>query len=210
MPLSSRSAILCLLVAITGTAACDRQSPAPAQGNLSTTATSDEVTGDEVTGDEVTGAGSNSPAAPQTGLDRSHHGEPAPTVGFTAPDGRSTTLAAFRGKPVLVNLWATWCGPCVAELPTLNAAAAALAGKVHVLAISQDTLKAADVPQFLADHGATALAPYVDDQMALSLGYGATLPTTILFDAAGKEIWRWHGGNDWTGPAAKALFAEAR
>lgn len=162
--------------------------------------------------DEVAPSGNAiaAPAAPQTGIDRSHAGEAAPTVTFKKQDGSPTSLADFRGKPVLMNLWATWCGPCVAELPTLNAAAAALTGKVHVLAISQDTTKAAGVPQFLADHGAKALAPYVDDQMALSLGYGANLPTTILFDSSGKEVWRWHGGNDWSSASARALIAEAR
>lgn len=202
---SSRLAIACLLVAATGIAGCDRQSDAPAQA----TPTANMATTGEVASDEVT-ATAAAPAAPQTGVDRSHRGESAPTASFKGPDGAATTLAAFRGKPVLMNLWATWCGPCVAELPTLNAAAAALDGKVHVLAISQDTQKAAEVPQFLADHGAKALAPYVDDQMALSLGYGANLPTTILFDSTGKEVWRWHGGNEWTSPAATALIAEAR
>lgn len=205
---SSRLAIVCLLLAATGIAACDRQSPAPAQANVvDATAT----TADEVTSDEATAPAATTPAAatPQTGIDRSHKGEAAPATTFKGPDGKPTTLAAFQGKPVLMNLWATWCGPCVAELPTLNAAAAALDGKVHVLAISQDTQKAASVPQFLADHGAKALAPYVDDQMALSLGYGANLPTTILFDSTGKEVWRWHGGNEWTSPAARALIAEA-
>jgi thiol-disulfide isomerase/thioredoxin len=204
LPSSSRVAIASLLLAATGISGCDRQSAAPAQGNAATT---DEVTSGEVTSGEA--GGSAAPAAPQIGIDRSHRGDPAPTISFTAPDGKPTTLAAFRGKPVLMNLWATWCGPCVAELPTLNAAAASYADKVHVLAISQDTQKAADVPQFLNDHGATALAPYVDDQMGLSLGYGANLPTTILFDSTGKEVWRWHGGNDWTSARSKALIAEA-
>ncbi|TPG15411.1 TlpA family protein disulfide reductase [Sphingomonas oligophenolica] len=203
---SSRLAIASLLIAATGIAGCDRQSDAPAQANVADATT---ATADDLSSDEVVSANSAAPAAPLTGIDRSHKGDAAPTAEFKAPDGKPTTLAAFRGKPVLLNLWATWCGPCVAELPTLNAAAAALDGKVAVLAISQDTQNTKRVPQFLADHGATALAPYVDDQMALSLGYGANLPTTILFDSAGKEVWRWHGGNDWTSPAVRALIAEA-
>ncbi|MDQ2892113.1 MAG: TlpA family protein disulfide reductase [Pseudomonadota bacterium] len=207
--LSSRLAIASLLITATGIAGCDRQSDAPAQANRADANPAGANPAGAVSSDEVASSDVASPAAPQTGIDRSHHGEPAPTAAFKAPDGTTTTLAAFRGKPVLLNLWATWCGPCVAELPTLNAAAASLQGRVAVLAISQDTQNAAKVPQFLADHGATALAPYVDDQMALSLGYGANLPTTILFDAAGKEVWRWHGGNDWTSRGATALIAEA-
>lgn len=202
---SSRLAIASLLMLATGIAGCDRQSAGNAQANLATPA-NDEVMSDEVTA----GANAAAPAMPATGIDRSHAGEAEPSISFKKPDGTPTTLADFRGRPVLMNLWATWCGPCVAELPTLNAAAAALEGKVHVLAISQDTAKAATVPQFLADHGAKALAPYVDDQMGLSLGYGANLPTTILFDSTGKEVWRWHGDNDWSSPSAKALIAEAK
>lgn len=204
---SSRLAIACLLVAATGIAGCDRQSAVPAQANLADAngAAPNGVTSGEATG----GDAAATTATPQTGIDRSHRGEAAPTAAFKGPDGKPTTLAAFKGTPVLMNLWATWCGPCVAELPTLNAAAASLQGKVAVIAVSQDTQNAAKVPGFLADHGATALSPYVDDQMALSLGYGANLPTTILFDAAGREVWRWHGGNDWSAAAAKALIAEA-
>ncbi|PMW91389.1 thioredoxin, partial [Pseudomonas sp. FW215-R2] len=67
-------------------------------------------------------------------IDRSHKGEAAPTVSFEGPDGKPMTLAAFTGKPVLVNLWATWCGPCVKEMPTLDAAAAT----IPVATISQD------------------------------------------------------------------------
>lgn len=187
---SARVAIACLL-ALTA-AGCDRQSAAPGQANV-TAASPDEATG--------------SASAALVGVDRSHKGEAAPTTMFKDAAGKPTSLAAFRGKPVLVNLWATWCGPCVAELPTLEALAKS--GKVRVAAISQDTSAAAKVPSFLKDHGAPSLVPYLDDTMALSLGWNANLPTTILFDSAGKEVWRWNGGNDWNSPAAAKLIAEA-
>ena len=54
-------------------------------------------------------------------FDRSHKGEAAPAYGFADPTGKQTTLAAYKGTPVLLNLWATWCAPCVAEMPTLDA-----------------------------------------------------------------------------------------
>ena len=191
---SARVAIVCLL-ALTA-AGCDRQSPPPEQANAQANATA-------ASPDEATGATSTA----QIGVDRSHKGDAAPATVFKDAAGKPTTLAAFKGKPVLVNLWATWCGPCVAELPTLEALAKS--GKVRVAAISQDTGAAAKVPAFLKEHGAPTLTPYLDDKMALSTGWSANLPTTILFDSAGKEVWRWNGGNDWNSAAAAKLIAEA-
>ena len=109
---------------------------------------------------------------------------------------------------MLVNLWATWCGPCVAELPTLGKLAQA--GTVRVVAISLDMLATDKVPGLLKVQGAAGLGPYVDAKMALSLAYGTNLPTTILFDSSGKEVWRWNGGNDWSSATAAKLIAEAR
>ncbi|MGR6330622.1 TlpA family protein disulfide reductase [Sphingomonas sp. XXL09] len=182
-------------------AGCDRQSAGNAQANAATADNAAAPSPDEAAPAATT-------AAARTGVDRSHAGAPAPAATFAGPDGKSTSLAAFRGKPVLVNLWATWCGPCVAELPTLGKLAQA--GTVRVVAISQDMQATDKVPAFLKDHGAAALAPYVDAKMALSLAYGTNLPTTILFDSAGKEVWRWNGGNDWSSAAAAKLIAEAR
>jgi thiol-disulfide isomerase/thioredoxin len=194
----SRVAIVCLL-ALTA-AGCDRQSQGSGQANAQadTSANASVASADEATG---------TTAAAMVGVDRSHKGEAAPATVFKDGAGKPTTLAAFRGKPVLVNLWATWCGPCVAELPTLEALAKG--GTVRVAPISQDTVAAAKVPDFLKEHGAPSLTAYLDDKMALSLGWNANLPTTILFDAAGKEVWRWNGGNNWNAPPAAKLIAEA-
>jgi thiol-disulfide isomerase/thioredoxin len=74
------------------------------------------------------------------GLDRSHKGEAAPTVKFKNPDGGDFDLGKFKGSPVLVNLWASWCAPCIKELPTLQKLEQAQAdeGKLGIIAISQD------------------------------------------------------------------------
>lgn len=198
--MSCRSAIPCLL-AVLATSACDR-TPAPSQASPdNAAAAASDATARAP--DEAT-----APAVPVAALDRSHRGETPPAVAFAAPDGKSVTLASFKGKPVLVNLWATWCVPCVVELPTLDKAARALAGKTMVLAISQDT-DAAKVAPFLAGRK-LALAPYVDAKMALSLAYQANLPMTIMIGSDGREVWRRLGGVDWTGPEARALIAEAR
>ncbi|MFZ3482785.1 TlpA family protein disulfide reductase [Sphingomonas sp. 3-13AW] len=151
-------------------------------------------------------AGSEAPQAAGT-VDRSHKGEAAPDVAFEGPDGVATSLAAFRGAPVLVNLWATWCAPCIKEMPTLDALAGE--GKLKVVAVSQDLEGRKAAAPFLAKHGWTKLAAYADPTLGLSTGLNANLPTTILYDAAGKELWRVQGAMEWTDPEARALLGEA-
>lgn len=141
-------------------------------------------------------------------VERSHHGEPAPDVSFLDSSGKKVALSDFRGKPVLVNLWATWCAPCVAEMPTLEALARS--GTIRIVAVSEDLGGASKVAPFFKTHGFTALQPYLDPTLALGTALGVNLPTTILYDAQGHEIWRETGGYDWSGPAAKTLIAEAR
>lgn len=186
-------------------AGCDRKSPAPEQANV---VTANAVSADEVASgpapDEATG-----PATSTEKLDRSHKGETGPTVAFTAPDGKSVTLASFKGKPLLLNMWATWCAPCVAEMPMLDAAAKSLEGKVKVIAVSQDLQGVEKVTPFFAAKKFTTLKPYLDPKLGLSLAYQANLPTTILYDSAGKEVWRMTGGYEWNTPAAAKLIAEA-
>jgi thiol-disulfide isomerase/thioredoxin len=149
---------------------------------------------------------------PAKGIDRSHKGQAAPAATFIAPDGDDIGLADLRG-PVLVNLWATWCAPCVKELPTLNRLARShdQDGALGVVAVSQDTGPQASVEAFMAKLKVEDLGVYHDPKMALSaaLGPDTVLPTTILFDANGKEVWRYVGDLDWTGPEAAKLLAEA-
>ncbi|WP_440978719.1 TlpA family protein disulfide reductase [Sphingomonas pseudosanguinis] len=201
--MSSRTVIACLLGLMV--AGCDKQSPAPEQA---ANTASGEVSSGEVTDGEVTAAPAPEAPKPAGAVDRAHKGKAAPTLGFTTLDGKPATLADFRGKPVLVNLWATWCGPCVAEMPTLAATAERLKGKVAVIAVSQDLDGAAKVTPFLAGRKLDALPVYLDPKLGLSTHYRANLPTTILYDATGKEIWRVTGGFDWAGAEAQKLLAE--
>jgi thiol-disulfide isomerase/thioredoxin len=144
-------------------------------------------------------------AMPEGGaIDRSHKGEAAPKLSFLDPADKPTTLASFTGKPVLVNLWATWCGPCIKELPTLDAAAAT----ITVATISQDKDRAT-VATFLAAHPYPRLKAYLDKDTGLSLAFNASLPMSVLYDSTGHEVWRTMGGMDWTSTKAKALLAEA-
>ncbi len=145
------------------------------------------------------------------GVDRSHKGQPAPDATFKDRDGSDVSLADFAGTPVLVNLWATWCAPCVKELPTLDR----LSGTrkdMTILAVSQDMGPHASVEAFLKEKKIAGLDAYQDSNMGLSgaLGPETVLPTTILYDGSGKEVWRFVGDLDWTGPEAARLLAEAK
>ncbi len=175
--------IVLLLIGLLG-AGCDRQKP----------------------GSEQAAPG---PAASARGIDRSHRGEAAPSVGFRSPDGSDTDLASFRGTPVLVNLWASWCAPCVRELPTLDRLAAARDGELAVIAVSQDTGPQSSVEAFLEAHNIVNLGAFQDSEMGLTSALGVqVMPTTLLYDAAGREVWRFTGDLDWTGAEAEKLLAE--
>lgn len=143
------------------------------------------------------------------GVHRDRRGYAPPAAEFDDPDGTPAKLAQFKGKPVLVNLWATWCAPCVKELPTLDKLAKT--GAVSVVAVSEDNAPHASVVAFLKAQKISMLKPYQDPQMALSgaLGPETVLPTSILIGADGKEVWRYVGDFDWTSQQAAKLLAEA-
>jgi thiol-disulfide isomerase/thioredoxin len=148
------------------------------------------------------------PSAP--GLSRANAGKAAPDTAFTDPDGEEVSIAHFAGKPLLVNLWASWCVPCVKELPTLQKLRDEQQD-VQVISISQDMGPSASVAAFLDKHKVSDFAAYQDSKMAISGALGAEiLPTTVLYDAKGKEIWRFVGDLDWTGAEAAKLLAEAK
>lgn len=150
---------------------------------------------------------------PGAGLDRSHQGQAAPNAVFKDPDGEAVDFKEFRGRPLLVNLWASWCAPCVKELPTLDALARAHSadGSLGVIAVSQDSAPQASVAAFLGTHHIGTLGAYHDPDMKLSSAYDAQiLPMSVYYDKYGRERWRFVGDLDWTGEKAKALLSEAR
>lgn len=159
-------------------------------------------------------SGGETKAAPDIALfqhkvDRANAGKRAPAAVFRGPDDAPVTLAAFKGKPLLVNLWATWCAPCVAEMPTLDALAARQEGRMTVIAVAQDLQGAEIVDPWFQKAGLKALQPYLDPQNGLLDDANSALPTSIYYDANGREIWRVVGAIDWQGDEAKALLAEA-
>src|SRR5437868_2989906 len=148
-------------------------------------------------------------AGPQKGVDRSHKGQSFPKVTFLDEEDQPLGYEPLRGVPTLVNLWATWCAPCVKELPTLESLSKKDSG-LYVATINQDSGPRASVEAFLAQHKLD-LPIYRDPKMAVSaaLGPDTVLPTSILYDANGKEVWRYVGDLDWTSAEAAKLIAEA-
>ena len=136
---------------------------------------------------------------------RNFAGTPLPAMQFRDAAGGTLDLTAQDG-PVLINLWATWCPPCVVELPQLDALAGELAGEVRVITISQDVRGAEVVGPFFAQKGFAKLEPWLDPDAQLSAQFSpeGQLPLTILFDATGKEVLRVAGAYEWDSPAAIA------
>lgn len=136
-------------------------------------------------------------------------GQALPEITILDPEGREVSLAEVAdGEPLLVNLWASWCAPCVKELPTLAALAAR--GGVHVLTLNQDMGPQASVRAFLDGKGLDAIAAWQDPDMAMTDALGVqVMPTTILFDGEGREVWRFVGDKDWSDADSAALLARS-
>ncbi len=149
-------------------------------------------------------------AAPAGAIDRSHKGSELPEFVFSDPSGKQLRLSSLKGQPLLINLWATWCAPCVAELPTLEALAVKHDGKLKVLTISQDGPKSDKVAAFLAGRGVKRLEPWLDPELEMMSHYQAgTLPLSILYDAQGREVWRFTGPREWGDADSAKLIGEA-
>jgi thiol-disulfide isomerase/thioredoxin len=133
---------------------------------------------------------------------------PAPEAVFADGDGNPVTFADFRGKVVLVNFWATWCVPCVQEMPALDRLQAKLGGEgLRVVALSQDRDGAPAVVRFYEKYDFGNLEVYVDPKGALAAPFGiGVLPTTVLIDRAGRLVGQLVGAAEWDAPEAQALI----
>jgi thiol-disulfide isomerase/thioredoxin len=137
--------------------------------------------------------------------------DPLPSVAFQNASGQAVNLENFRGRVVLLNLWATWCLPCRKEMPALDRLQAALGSPdFEVVALSIDRAGSAASKKFLDSTGATNLALYVDPTAKLATDFKAIgLPATILIGRDGREIGRLLGPAAWDAPDAQALIKNA-
>ncbi len=142
-------------------------------------------------------------------IDRGHAGELMPAVLLNDPSGKQLNTGALQGGPVLLNLWATWCAPCVVEMPILDDLAGEFGETLRVVTVSQDMQGAAKVEPFFAQKKFANLQPWLDSENALGFAIdGGVLPTTVLYDSEGREIWRVIGEYDWSSAEAREAIAE--
>jgi len=163
------------------------------------------------------------PAAPRPGITRDlatgalaaflvrDERKPVADIAFQDGAGKPVKISDWKGRVVLVNLWATWCAPCRKEMPDLAKLQQEMgSGDFEVVAISVDLKGAEASAAFLKETGAEALKLYVDPSMAvLNQLQALGLPATVLLDRQGREIGRLLGPADWASPEAKALITAA-
>ena len=137
--------------------------------------------------------------------------KPMPDLEFLDADDKPMRLADLTGKARLINLWATWCAPCVKEMPSLDHLQAAMPkDKFVVLPISLDGPSKPKVAPFYKDKKLTNLGIYYDKGRKAMSTLGVTLlPTSILVDPAGRELGRLEGDADWDTPEGIALMKAA-
>jgi thiol-disulfide isomerase/thioredoxin len=131
-----------------------------------------------------------------------------PDVPFLDKDGKEVRIADFAGKPTLVNLWATWCTPCVVELPSLQKLGEYYKGQLNIVALNVEEGKdPAQILSFLEKREVGDFAAYVDKSGAFGKNLGLRgIPTSFLIGSDGLILYRFEGDADWTTQTSKAFF----
>jgi len=141
--------------------------------------------------------------------------KPPPEIAFVGSDGQDRSLGGFKGKTILVNLWATWCVPCRQEMPALDKLQAELGGPdFEVVAINVDTRNPDKPKAWLQENGVHNLIYYADPtgkllQTLQKSGHVVGLPTTFVVDASGCEVALLKGPAEWASPEAFAFVRTA-
>ncbi|MGE3929280.1 MAG: TlpA family protein disulfide reductase [Hyphomonadaceae bacterium] len=125
--------------------------------------------------------------------------------------GAEASLAAYEGQVVVLNLWATWCAPCLEEMPTLGALQRHFEGRLAVVPVSVDSeAKMAEAERELARLSGGSLPFFVDPSRAILFSVRAAgMPATVIYDRDGRELARLVGGADWSSPEAIAFLEAA-
>jgi thiol-disulfide isomerase/thioredoxin len=132
---------------------------------------------------------------------------PGPAISLTDPAGNTVDLSDFKGKLVLVNLWATWCEPCLREMPSLERLQSRLGERIAILAVSEDRGGSKIVEPFLDKLGLKSVRTYIDPKSAVGSAFEVRgLPTSILIDREGKVLGRVEGAADWDAPKIMTLL----
>lgn len=210
---------LLIIFILLSLSACDNQSRGNAQAD---SAPKDELSDGALGGDAASDPQSyenfslESANGLNANLSYDNRGEPMPLAEFNAPDGSSLTLERYRGRPILLNLWATYCVPCRVEMPTLDNLAAIEEGQLTVLTVSQD-LQGGNVVrpyfekfQFQNIQGFTDRKNNLWNALRANSTIQLALPSTILYDSSGREVWRVVGGLEWDDAEVAKLLRQAR
>lgn len=146
------------------------------------------------------------PTTPLAALVENPNPAPPPEARFLDNSGKSHSIADFAGQGLILNLWATWCIPCVAEMPQLEAAAQALAGdRIAILPLSSDRGGVDIVRKFYTEHAIKHLDIWLDPKSEATRAWHARgLPTTLIIDRKGREVARLEGAAEWAHPEALA------
>ncbi len=136
---------------------------------------------------------------------------PMPTRSLRDASNAETTLAAYQGEVIVLNLWATWCAPCVEEMPTLGAVQRRFGDRLRVVTVSVDAEgQRARAQEQLAELSGGSLPFLLDITRGILFDVQAPgMPVTIIYDREGQELARLAGGADWDSPEAVAMLEAA-
>jgi len=126
---------------------------------------------------------------------------PAPTISVVDLAGNTVSLSDFAGRLVLINFWATWCEPCLREMPSLERMQSRLGNKITVVAISEDRGGSKTVEPFINKLGLKSFKTYLDPKSDAGRAFKvAGLPTSFLIDREGRALGRVEGAAEWDSP----------
>ena len=132
---------------------------------------------------------------------------PAPAVSLTDVSGNTVELSDFKGRLVVVNLWATWCEPCLREMPSLERLQSKLGDRIAVLGVSEDRGGSKTVEPFIAKLGLKSVKIFLDPKSIVGRAFEVRgLPTSLLIDRDGKLLGRVEGAAEWDSPKIMAVL----